>query len=204
MNRSKIVICPDLAYAKETVPERIDAPIIKTFFTDEFKVDDAAAVTREAYIAEEVTKAIVLAASTYNIYAQNALLKLLEEPPRNIMFVVISRSKNGLLQTIRSRLQMEVLAVQKPAVDLGIDLGKLDLEAIFNFVKNHRNAKRETLKALIEKLLEEALLVHRIRLREKQLEYFENALELADLNARADALLLHLMLEIYEAKTGRL
>ena len=100
MSEAGIVICNDLEYAGSYVLSRLTTPIVKTFFEDEFKVEHAAAVIREAYIAEERGKGILLCAASYNIYAQNALLKLLEEPPRNIVFTIITRSKNALLPTI--------------------------------------------------------------------------------------------------------
>jgi len=203
MTGSKIVVCNDLTFAQNRVLETLDAPIVKTFFHDEFKVEHTAAVIKEAYIAEEVQKAIVLSASAYNVYAQNALLKLLEEPPRNIVFILISRSKNGLLPTIRSRMQLEVLQVPKEPIDLGVDIGRLDLESMFTMIQQHRNAKKEELKSIIAALLEESVVKNGIRLKEKELESFDMTLELAELNSRADAILSLLLLEIYEAKMRR-
>jgi DNA polymerase-3 subunit delta' len=203
MSNSKIVICNDLEYARSYVLDSLQTPIVKTFFEDEFKVEHAALVTKEAYIAEEQKKAIVLSALSFNIYAQNALLKLLEEPPRNIVFIIISRSKNGLLPTIRSRMQMEIVSAPKPQFDLGIDLGRADLETIFTFLKEHQHLKKDELKAVIEKLLHEAVVTHKIKLKEQELEKFEMALELAELNSRPQSLLAMLLLEIYEAKMRR-
>lgn len=51
-------------------------------------------------------------ADTMNIQAQNALLKLLEEPPEGIMFLLLTENAQGLLPTIRSRtplLRVEAL-----------------------------------------------------------------------------------------------
>lgn len=51
---------------------------------------------------------------TMSIEAQNAFLKLLEEPPRHTRFILLSHSKNALLETIRSRAQhIEVLPPKK-------------------------------------------------------------------------------------------
>lgn len=52
------------------------------------------------------------AADTMNIQAQNALLKLLEEPPVGVMFLLLTENAQGLLPTIRSRaplLRLETL-----------------------------------------------------------------------------------------------
>lgn len=54
--------------------------------------------------------------------AQNALLKLLEEPPADTVFLLTSTSEQSLLPTIRSRSQL--LAVHRPA--------RADLEAHFS------------------------------------------------------------------------
>ena len=203
MSDAGIVICNDLAYARSYVLEGLKSPIVKTFFEDEFKVEHAAAVIREAYIAEEREKAIVLCAQAYNIYAQNALLKLLEEPPRNILFTIISRSKNALLPTIRSRMQLRVLEAPKPEVELGVDPARLDLESMFAFLKKHQNTKKEELKTIIAQLLHESVVNAKIVMKEKELEAFETALELAELNSRPQPLLAMLLLQIYAARMRR-
>lgn len=48
-------------------------------------------------------------AETMNITAQNALLKLLEEPNESIHFILTSHQPDGLLPTIISRLQVQVI-----------------------------------------------------------------------------------------------
>ena len=203
MSEAGIVICNDLEYARSYVLSRLTTPIVKTFIEDEFKVEHAAAVIREAYIAEEREKGILLCAASYNIYAQNALLKLLEEPPRNIVFTIITRSKNALLPTIRSRMKAEVLKAQKPETELDIDIARLDLESIFLFLKKHQNIKKDLCKTVIEQLLHESLVTQGLRMKEQELECFETALELAELNSRPQPLLAMLLLEIYAAKMRR-
>lgn len=49
--------------------------------------------------------AIVDPAEAMNLYTANALLKLLEEPTTNVLFILISSSPKRLLPTIRSRCQ---------------------------------------------------------------------------------------------------
>jgi DNA polymerase-3 subunit delta' len=203
VNRSKIVLCNDIEYAKTEVVAHLDTPLIKTFFEDEFKVEHAHAVIKEAYIAEEREKALVLAASAYNIYAQNALLKLLEEPPRNIRFIIISRSKNALLPTVRSRMQIETVTAPQVETEFGLDPSKMDLADIFAFIKTHQNSKKEEVKTLISLLLQESVVKGGISLTEKELSLFDTALELAELNARPQNLFSMLLLTIYEARMKR-
>lgn len=40
----------------------------------------------------------------YNIQSQNALLKVLEEPPKNVFFILTATSKNSVLPTVLSRV----------------------------------------------------------------------------------------------------
>ncbi len=200
MKSSHIVICQDLEYAKEQVLQSIDSKLKKLFFVDEFKVENAAAIIKEAYIAESENKYIILSALTYNIYAQNALLKLFEEPPRNIVFIILTRSKNALLPTIRSRLPQKVLTVQKEEPPLELDIAHLDLEKIFDFLAKHRRIAKEELKEIIQKLLYESVIQNSIKLNSHELEMFDKTLELSALNSKGQNLLAYLLLTIYNAK----
>ena len=57
---------------------------------------------------------IVDRADDLNINAANALLKSLEEPPKNCLFLLISSDPGRLLPTIRSRCRMLELSTLKP------------------------------------------------------------------------------------------
>lgn len=48
---------------------------------------------------------IILSAEAMNDSSQNALLKILEEPPENVFFILSCSSAERLLQTIRSRVE---------------------------------------------------------------------------------------------------
>ncbi len=200
---AKIVIAHDIQKAKEIVLSQIDSKLIKIYSKDEFKVDDAKEVIQEAYIAESETKYIILVSSKYNTYAQNALLKLLEEPPRNIVFILIAKSKTSLLPTIRSRMQIQNYEITKEKTPLEIDLKLMDLSDIFLFIKEHKNISKIELKELIQTILQEAILKHKIKLNENDMKTFEYALELAELNSRAQNILSLLLLTIFEAKNRK-
>ena len=49
---------------------------------------------------------VIAEAELMNAEAQNAMLKTLEEPPNNSHIILIARSADGLLETIRSRCQL--------------------------------------------------------------------------------------------------
>jgi len=61
-------------------------------------VDDIRTISERAYLApnEASGKVFILEeADTYNTQAQNALLKILEEPPKNVYFILTASSKNA-------------------------------------------------------------------------------------------------------------
>jgi len=200
---SKIVSCEDIEYARESVYNAINSKLKKKFFTDDFKVDDAQSVIKEAYIAESETKYIFISALSFNIYAQNSLLKLLEEPPRNIVFIIIVRSKSALLPTIRSRLPLEIIKREKESVDLGIDLKYMDYNDIFNFLKEHKFEKKDDLKLLVSSIISKAMLELEIDFLQSELDMFDKLLILSDLNSRSQNILAYLLLLIYRKKNGK-
>jgi len=203
MNQSSIVISQDINFAKEEVLKDLSSTLIKEYIKDEFKIDDAKALISEAYIAEERQKSLVVCASSYRIEAQNALLKLLEEPPRNTLFTIIASSKSALLPTIRSRLPIRNIESKKKKLTLNIDLSKLELSDIFAFLKENKSIKKLELKELIEALFLESVQALKIEFNEDELESFERAIALAELNTRQTTILSELMLIIYQAKGRR-
>ncbi len=201
---AKIVTCLDVAYAKEQVLSQIDSKLTKVYENDEFKVDDAKVVMREAYIAEESPKHLIIVATTYRMEAQNALLKLLEEPPRNIVFILIAKSKTALLPTIRSRMQIENVLYEKEPFVLEIDIAKMELGDIFNFLKKNKNISKIILKEIIQALLKSSLVNAKIKLRERELALFNQSLVLAELNTRPQTILSTLLLMLYHARARKL
>ncbi|MDD5212794.1 MAG: DNA polymerase III subunit delta', partial [Sulfuricurvum sp.] len=76
------------------------------FIREDFKIEDAKEVISEAYKSESQTKTLILGAKSFTVPAQNALLKILEEPPLNIAFILLTPNKSTFLPTVRSRLSL--------------------------------------------------------------------------------------------------
>lgn len=69
-------------------------------------VDEVRDIRRSAFIAandSEIKAYIIRRADTMNVRAQNAMLKLLEEPPKNVYFMLLVENTTSLLATVRSR-----------------------------------------------------------------------------------------------------
>ena len=90
---SQIILTNDYESLKENLINEFGIKNLRFFENDDFKVEDAKAVISEAYIAENSTKFIVIKAEKFGDEAQNSLLKILEEPPRNMVFFIVASSK---------------------------------------------------------------------------------------------------------------
>ncbi len=98
---------------------RDQAPDVITVTAEKGKVQLGVDVIRKirenaAYAPNELPKKFYIfpLADTMNDASQNALLKILEEPPEHVMFMLLSENADNLLSTIRSRapiLRLEAL-----------------------------------------------------------------------------------------------
>lgn len=174
------------------------------FIRDDFKIEDAKEVISEAYRSETDRKTLILGAKSFTIPAQNALLKILEEPPRNIVFILLAPNKSTFLPTVRSRLTLTHEKEEKEYLPLPISLKQLDLNALFEFVKEHEKAKKHEAKAIIESLLHHALHTERLALTTQQLEGFQKAFRLIELNSRFQSVLVMVLMNfLKESKRAR-
>lgn len=196
--RSKIIISDDFEALRNQMLSEFGVNSLRFIPknpTNEFLIEDAKAVEKESYIAEANEKIIILMANSFRNEAQNFLLKLLEEPPHNIKFLLVAPSKNLLLPTIKSRLLCEKHKTQKQKKDVKLDLKKLDLKALFDFVRTNENLDKNELMDTIAALAEQS-----IRLKDfnaKELEFFYEMYELARLNSKSGVLLASLLLNFY-------
>jgi DNA polymerase III delta prime subunit len=111
----------------------------------QFGIDDAHELRgRASSRAVGERRVFVIAASGMTSEAQNALLKTLEEPPANALFIFLVPAPETLLSTVRSRSQMLVLE------GLGTPAKKDSIDASAFFAAPA--AKRiEMLKVVLEK-----------------------------------------------------
>ena len=194
LTSSHIIITDQVEEEVEKVKQKLYPERVVPFYKDDFLIDDARHAIREAYIAEAKVKTIVLAGKTFNEASQNALLKVLEEPPRNIDFILIAESKSSLLPTVRSRLPLVSKGKKKVPLALELSLKKLELSSLFDFVKEHERTPKHEAKELIEALYNKAM-QEEIMLNSAQLKSFETAYKLIGLNARLNSVLSMLLMK---------
>lgn len=150
-------------------------PILRIFQADEFKIANAREIIREAYILESEEKAIAIVGKIFNLEAQNALLKILEEPPSGVEFLLFTPNKNALLPTIRSRMQIINAMIKTPLLPLELDLKNLTLEKIYTFLKNLDSLPRIQSQEIIQRLLKN-IQESNIQLPQKELDFFSTAI----------------------------
>jgi len=184
-----ILISSDIEAGYEKVKTELYPSRVVGFVEDDFKLEHAKAVIAEAYISEETTKYIILASNSFNIVSQNSLLKILEEPPRNIEFIIISPSKSNLLPTIRSRLPIVQGEVEHNKIEIDINLAKPNYGEIFEFLKTNARVKKSEAKGLVEALYHKATVIDRVVLNSLQLDNFDKAYRLLELNSRPQSVL---------------
>jgi DNA polymerase III subunit delta' len=191
-----IIISDEIELEVESLENRLKPfRVVKFVVLDEsFKIEHAKAVVAESYVSESDTKYIIIASNDITDIAQNSLLKLLEEPPRNIEFIIISPTKSNLLPTVRSRLPILKLTNSHKITNLDLNLSKLDYKEVFAFLKEHSRVKKEDARNLVEALFYRATVVDALILSESQLESFDKAYRLLTLNSRPQSVLAMLLM----------
>lgn len=187
LNRSYILISNEIEKEVKKIKADVTSHRVVEFIEDNFKIENAKAVVSEAYVSETSLKYIILGANEFTSIAQNSLLKLLEEPPLNVEFIIISPTKSNLLPTVRSRLPIVQGNVIEDSVEFDISLSSIDYKDIFLFLKENRNMKKSEAKKMVEAIYKRAVEVDGVSLSLKQLDEFEQVYKLLELNARVQS-----------------
>jgi len=161
----------------------------------EFQLLQAQKAIKEAYIADNERKYIFLCGESFRVEAQNSLLKVLEEPPRNIVFIIITISKNSILPTILSRVQVNYNKTKKVVDEFTLDIKKLELKDIYKYLKENQRISKNDAKNVVESIIY-SINKHNIQLTQKQLHSFSTAMKLLELNSRPLNVLTTLLLNL--------
>lgn len=197
-----IIISDDFEAVKSELIKRYGINSLRFFEDGLVEIKEIGAIVTEAYIAENSTKYIVVYIKALNNKTQNAMLKIVEEPPKNIKIILVCAAKSLLLPTIRSRLPLEVWG-QKPAIEyeLGLDLASLNLAGILKFIDDLEAKERlneldkNGLKQIVFAIFKNAMRAG-ISLNLSDYELAHKLLRLAELNTKAAPLLTGLLLRI--------
>ncbi|CAM3263747.1 DNA polymerase III subunit delta' [Helicobacter labetoulli] len=196
-----IHITQDFAKLIEELILGYEEQYYEIFEREDFKIDDAKEVIAQSYLTREKESLIILAANKYNHAAQNALLKILEEPPSKIQFILIAKNKNALLPTIRSRMRIITHKHSFYLPPFALNVKRLSLQEIYHFCKQNdsKAPSKEETKLQIESLLF-ALNEAKIKLTQRELKLFDTAIMLNqnDATEKHNYIFLPLLLRIYQ------
>lgn len=159
----------------------------------DLSIDEAREIISESYIASKDTKNLVIATQKFGIEAQNALLKLIEEPPLNVRIIVVAPAKSSLLTTIRSRLPLINLKTKptRPS-SLTLDLHNIKLSDVYQFIKSCENISKNDAK---ERLHQLCYTIMQDFPHSQHWGYLiERAWKLIELNAKSSIVFTHLLL----------
>lgn len=170
--------------------------IIKFVRVDNFLVDDVALVVEKAYLTSQEPEVLLLASKNFSVVVQNRLLKILEEPPKNKIFVLITENKSILLDTILSRLPLFYGNNKKEEENLELDVSSLNLKLIYEFVQKHKRADSIKIKRIIEVLFKEVINSKVFILDTQTLKLFDNSTELLTKGGIPSFILLTLLLKL--------
>ena len=203
INTSSIFIVNDVeTYTNELVkqlPLHSTRVIKNEEDNDTFLIAHAKMALKESYISVSQTKYILLSASRFSIDAQNSLLKVLEEPPKNIIFIIITNSKTTILPTIFSRLSYKYLKTKKDLPILEFDISNFDLKTMYEYIKENQRISKQELKIIIESMMYQVK-NNKIKLNKTQLDSFTTSIKLCDLNSRPINILTTLLLNLMDKK----
>ncbi len=188
-----IYISNDIEKAKEEILQ--DYHNVKVFEDNELKLELVKEIKEFAYQTTKEKVFVLIKAINLRVESQNALLKLLEETPINITFLILTTSKYAVLETIRSRMALKYIKYPSPKINISFNPNRLTNNDIYEILK--QKMSKNELKSFIYELFNELNAPS-----QKVLQNFEMAIKLVDLNANRNALCALLMLSIRQSNAS--
>lgn len=182
-----IYISNDIEKAKEEIVSTYEN--IYIFEDIDLKLELVKSIKEEAYQTTEKDKYILIKAVNFRIESQNALLKILEETPDKVNFIILTTSKYALLDTIKSRMSIKTINYNLPKIEFNLNINRLTTKDIYETLK--KPLDKQELKSFIYEVFKN------IKNPNKELlEDFELAIKLVDLNTDKQAIISLLLLSI--------
>jgi len=166
----------------------------------EFQVAHAKETIAKAFVASEVLNYIILVAPSFSEIVQNRLPKILEEPPLNKAFIIITESKSAILDTIKSRMPITVIHNSKSEEVFTLDIANLNLAKVYEFTQKNSRLSLVECKKIVEKISTLAIKSGRYTLDEVSLEVFSNAIKALDMGSPTSFVLNTVLLKLLARK----
>lgn len=197
--RSCIIICNDFDSERNYLQNTYGSEGLRIFEQEELKIDDVHAIIQEAHIATNSDKIIAIFAQNYNHFAQNALLKVLEEPPSHIIFKIHINARNKLIPTIFSRLVVFNKSKKNHVKPLNLDIKRLTVPMVYEYVceLERDNVGYEQGRNILTQILD-CMIENNIMLDEQGLQRFDLAMQALYSKQSVHIALLPLLLSFVE------
>lgn len=205
---NEIILSSDFELTKRHLVDEYGINNLRFFEKSEILLEDATKAKQEAYIAEVSEKIVVLIGYKFRVEAQNSLLLILENTPKNIKFILVSDSKNSFLPTIRSRMIIKNSLEKVVLPKISLNLRNLSLKELNIFIDEKVNLEKKgefdkiALKNTFQAIIKESF-ISGVKFSEQELEYINKLIILINLNTKSRAILTPLLLIISE-KQGKI
>ncbi|NEW61193.1 DNA polymerase III subunit delta' [Sulfurovum sp. bin170] len=166
----------------------------------EFLVVHAKETIAKAYIASDKLNYIILIAPSFSDVVQNRLLKILEEPPKNKAFIIITESKSAILDTVKSRMPITVLHDSKSEEIFTLDIENLNLAKVYESVQENSRLSSVECKKMVEKISLLAMKSGKYRLDEATLKVFSDSIKALDMGSPTSFILNTVLLKLLARK----
>ncbi len=180
---SRIILTDSFDSVCEEIAKDYPESEIYRIDADDFLIEHAGEAVKKASLTSDRERIIILSAMKFTTIAQNKLLKILEEPPRKVHFILMTPSKSGLLPTIRSRLIVQNRLGPKESPVSGLDMKKFDLGALYELLRQNRRIDAKRAADLVEALAKEAMQSGCYRMDDSLLESFAQSIRLLDMGS---------------------
>ncbi|MCS7084023.1 MAG: hypothetical protein NZL90_03435 [Aquificaceae bacterium] len=134
--------------------------------------------------------ALIYPADNMNVFAQNALLKTLEEPPKDSYIILVSNNPESLLKTVRSRL----FEVRCPP------LSDEELSALTGISDSGLINKSRASALLLKKLKEKPALLELVKNLNDPVKFYKSSQELEKLDIDEQSTVLTLLSQSFNEK----
>jgi DNA polymerase-3 subunit delta' len=166
----------------------------------EFLIEHATKAIEKAFVATDVNNYIILIAPRFSDISQNRLLKIIEEPPKNKYFILITESKSSILPTIKSRLPITVLHDNKNREIFKLDIDNLNLAKVYKFVQENNRLSSIECRVLVEEIAKIAIKSERYNLDESLLKVFSNSIRALEVGSPTSFILNTVLIKLLAKK----
>jgi DNA polymerase-3 subunit delta' len=166
----------------------------------EFLIEHATKAIEKAFVATDVNNYIILIAPRFSDISQNRLLKIIEEPPKNKYFILITESKSSILPTIKSRLPITVLHDNKNREIFKLDIDNLNLAKVYKFVQENNRLSSIECRVLVEEIAKIAIKSERYNLDESLLRVFSNSIRALEVGSPTSFILNTVLIKLLAKK----